>query len=110
MRRLRLWMALSLGASGLSALTFAVGMGLLPWRIMMTPQIASALLIASIGLGIVWIVLLGAAIVKIRWRALWLLVGAPGIVLGPLFLVGIAQSMDRCVKGAEPGMEMHCFP
>ncbi|HXP95518.1 MAG TPA: hypothetical protein VN809_02320 [Telmatospirillum sp.] len=107
MKRLAPWLAVSLIVAGGSLFSFRV---FIDGHWLKAPWLSTWWLGASLLLSALWMIVFVSSLIAVRWRGLWLLMGMPGVIFGPLMLAGLAQSIDKWVAGAEPGMETHCFP
>jgi len=97
MKRIIPWLGLSL-LIGLAALvTFWAGAFVLPGR-MTRPAPGtdgSIALLISFGLSALWVLVIVVACVRLRHHRLWLLIGLPGAMLGPIML-GLFGYMAVC--------------
>jgi hypothetical protein len=109
-RRVAPWLGSSLIVAVAAFLTFCGGIdpGLAGWA--RTPHAAFLFLAISFALSAIWVLTFVAALIVLRWRGLWLLLGVLGASIGPVFFVATAQSMSRCMSGAEPSLPLNCFP
>jgi len=87
------WLTTSLGIALLSFLSGLFG----PLGGVGNPsRYVTVLLLASLSLSFLWVLVVVAASIKLRWRALWLLVGAPGALCWPVILVLVLIAISGC--------------
>jgi hypothetical protein len=71
--------------------------------------IGTAVLWPSLGLSALWVLIFVASLIRLRWRGLWLLVGAPLALAWPTVIVGFSIAIDDCVA-KNPGAQFTCLP
>ena len=95
------WLIGSLGIAILSFLTGLFG----PGGVAGPNRYVTVLLLASLALSLLWVVVVVAALVILRWRACWLLIGAVGALCWPTVFVLLLVAISQCQPGCLPEVD-----
>jgi hypothetical protein len=95
------WLTTSLGIALLSFLTGLFG----PLGAGDPNSYVTVLLLVSLSLSFLWVVVVVVASIRLRRRALWLLIGAPGALCWPIILALVIVAISGC-DARQPG----CLP